>query len=232
MLFDAARLREDDNAMEREAHIFYYTWTNAIEDLLYASVSHKQPTTVSYLLEAYHGACILNDRLLGSDYANPDLPTLRVPYGYDPSIVHHRMEHIQGLYALLMDYCLSGNPTLLSFLLENGADPYENGYPLPTEPPEIANYAGQPPSLILAMIRARIKIRSWHVELAIRQQRTDILEIPLDHCQWEIELFSTRKDLERVTRTAQEVGGDRSIAIVDSCIEHKNRKGNWWRFLS
>ena len=200
-------------------------------DLLYASISHRQPAILEYLLEIYPDACIAEDILLGPTYANPDLPTLKVLYDHDPSTIEYRMEHTQGCFTLLMEYCGSGDPLLPSFLLEMGANPNENGLILPIDPLQQATQFGQPLSLILLMIQCHVKIKLFHVLQAIYHKRTDLLDILLHHCQWKFAIYSRCGDKKVVRRAARDQSNDKVIVIVENYMRNQKKIRKWWQYL-
>ena len=213
-LFNAAGIRKGHRAIERNVDMIYQSGPPATFDLLYASIYHRQPATLKYLLQIYPEAHVLNDTLLGPNYADPVLSILEVLYAHDPSVVDYRMEHTQGLYTLLMEYCGSGNPILPGFLLDKGANPNDDGRPLPIDPLEIAIRSKQPVSLILKMVQKDVDIRTFHVLQAVRHERTDLLDILLHHCQWKKAMYSTTKDKKSIKKAAYETGNKESIMIV------------------
>ena len=213
-----------DHATQRDADTMHHS------DLLYASVTHRQPATLTYLLEVYPYARVLNDTLLR--YAKPDVSTLKVLYDHDPSIIHYRMEHTQGSYTLLMEYCGTGDPTLASFLLNVGADPNEHGMILPINPLQQAIQFGQPASLILLMIQYHVKIDSFHIHHAIDFHRTDLLGILLHRCQWKYAAYIPSKERRNVRLAAYEKGNKESIAIVEDYMKSQMPYRKLWRFLS
>ena len=120
------------------------------------------------------------------------------------------MDQKDGLDNLLMDYCRSGDPLLIEYLLDNGVDPDEGGLFHFIDPLVTAIISEQPPWIIEKMIRHGAKVDSLDVVEAIKYERLDILELLLDNCRWKI--GGLRKvGMKRALQAAKEIGNKRSL---------------------
>lgn len=229
-LSDAIGLKGANTATERGIDAIDLSGPPATSDLLYAAVSHSQPAIIEYLLKLYPGACVATDVLLASSCAKPDLPTLKVLRSHDPSIVNYAMRYIDSLDYLLIDYCRSGDPRLASFLLDNGANPNIGGPPLPFfHPLPIAICSGQPLWLIGQLIRCGAKVSVGEVTCAIRQQRTDVLEMVLSSCHWIAYEHGPRTNMNEALREARDTKNEDVIKLMKTFIRDERRK-KWWHF--
>jgi len=87
-LFDAVGVWRCDTATQRTVDTVYPSGPSATSDMLHTAVTHNQPEILKFLLKTYPNACVSVDTLLGSAFANPDLPTLEALRSHDPSIVN------------------------------------------------------------------------------------------------------------------------------------------------
>ena len=225
-LFDAAAVRPGATPTQRTIDTIYPSGPPATSDMLHTAISHHQPAILELLLKTYPSVCILDDVLLGSTCANPDLPTLKVLHSYDSSIVNYNMEQNDGLDTLLGDYCRDGDPLLAEYLLDNGADPNKGGLPC-FGPLLTATTSDQPLSLINKIVQSGAKVSELDVLCAIRQQRADILELLLNQRRWEFH-WSQRSTRKRILREAHESKNREIISITENYMK-ENRK--WWQFL-
>lgn len=87
-LFDAVGSWRCDTATQRTVDTIYPSGPPATSEMLHTAVTHNQPEVLKFLLKTYPNACVSVDTLLGSAFANPDLPTLEALRSHDPSIVN------------------------------------------------------------------------------------------------------------------------------------------------
>lgn len=230
-LFSAANLSEINTATQLGIDFIPRSGPPATSALLYSAVTHNRPEILQFLLKTYPNASIASDVLLGSRYANPDLPTLKVLHSHDPSIVNYGMQQTDGMDYLLLDYCRDGDPQLAGYLLDNGADPNAEEFPaLNFCPLQIAINSGQPPSLINKLIECGAKVSVMEVTYAIRKQRMDILELVLSHCQWRAYRQSPRKKMKEVLQKARETGNMELIALVKNQTRKAKKEMSCWQF--
>ena len=229
--FDAAEVMRGSTPTQRTIDPIDPLGPPATSDLLHTAVTHNQPAVLQLLLKTYPSARVSTDVLLGSTFANPDLPTLEVLRCHDPSIVNYEMDENDGFDTLLIDYCRSGDPLRPTYLLDNGADPNLGGLPHFGGPLLTAIVSNQPPSLISNMIECNAKATSLHVTYTIRESRVDILDMVLRHCRWEVHR-SPRQGLEKALREAQETSNREIISLTEKYLAIEKSKRRWWQIRS
>ncbi len=226
-LFDAAGVTRGDNATERGVDPIYRSGPPATSDIVYMAVRHNQPAILKLLFKICPSAVVSNDALLGSEFANPDLPTLKVLHSHDPSIVNHEIGE-KGLDTLLEDYCRSGDPQLPEYLLDNGANLNGTGPPSPTSPLLIAVSSDQPLSLISKMIQCGAHVDKFDVMYAMREQRTDIMGMLLSECHWEA-YGIPKENLESALQDAHRTKNRDIISLMENCMKNETEKKKWWQ---
>ncbi len=229
-LFSSVKVSVSDTPTERGIDPIPRSGPAATSDLLHSAITHNHTEIVKFLLRTYPSVSIASDVLLGSRYANPDLLTLKVLHSHDPSIVNYAMQQSDGLDYLLLDYCRDGDPRLAGYLLDNGADPNVEGFPLPNFCPlQIAINSCQPPWLTDKLIGYGAKVGLMEVTFAIQKQRMDILELLLSHCQWRTYGRSPRKNMNIALRKAHETGSEELIALVKKRIKKTKKNMSCWQ---
>lgn len=199
-------------------------------NMLYAAVAHHQSAVVKLLLAMYPNEIIATDALLGACFANPDLATLKVLHAHDNSIVNLNMFQHDGLDYLLLDYCRNGDPQLVFFLLDNGADPNIGGPPLPNwRPLPIAIAAHQPSSLIRKLIQCGAEVTIQEVEIGIRVEEVEVLELLLSECHWMKGARGPTKNMREALTHAHATNNQEVINLVHRRVKNERRK-QWWRF--
>lgn len=127
-LFNVVGVVRGQTPSQRGVDVIHRSGPPATSDMLHTAVTNNQPETLRLLLQIYPSVNVSTDTLLGSEFANPDLPTLKVLHSHDPSIVNLEMGE-KGLGTLLEDYCHNDNLQRAEYLLENGASPNGTGPP-------------------------------------------------------------------------------------------------------
>lgn len=230
-LFGAADVSASNTPTERGIDLIPRSGPPATSDLLHSAITHNHPEILQFLLRTYPSASVASDVLLGSRYANPDLSTLKVLHSHDPSIVNYAMQQADGLDYLLLDYCRDGDPQLAGYLLDNGADPNVEGFPLPNFCPlQIAINSGQPPSLITKLVTCGAKVGVMEVTFAIQRQRMDILELLLSRCQWRAYMRSPRKNMNTILGEAYDTENVELIALVKTDLKREKKQMSCWQF--
>jgi len=225
-LFDAAGVTRGDNATQRAVDPIYHSGPPATSDMIHIAVTHNQPAILRLLLDCYSNADVSQISLLGSECANPDLPTLKVLHSHDPSIVNYAWDE-KGLDTLLEDYCRSGDAQLSQFLLENGANPNGAGPPSPTSPLRIAITSDQPPSLISKLIRCGAQVHSIDVMYAMRRRDSEITKLLLRVCRWDD--YGTPSDfLENALEDAYQTKDKEIISLMKQCMTNGRARKKWW----
>lgn len=95
--------------------------------LIAAAVRHGRSSILALLLKAYPTINLNRQSILEAALANPDLETFKLLRAHSPSIVNYEFDALNT--SLLMESCRGGNPLLPHYLLDNGADPNEGGFP-------------------------------------------------------------------------------------------------------
>ncbi|KAL8726755.1 MAG: hypothetical protein Q9181_005934 [Wetmoreana brouardii] len=95
--------------------------------LITAAVRHARPSILALLLKTYPTVDLHRQSILDAALANPHLETFKLLHAHSPSIVNYEFESLNT--SLLMESCRGGNPLLPNYLLDNGADPNEGGFP-------------------------------------------------------------------------------------------------------
>jgi len=95
--------------------------------LIVAAVRHARSSTLALILKTYPTANLHRQDILDAAVANPNLETFKLLHAYSPSIVNFEFDSRNT--SVLMESCRGGNPLLPNYLLDNGADPNEGGFP-------------------------------------------------------------------------------------------------------
>ena len=229
-LFGTLGVRTRNSTVQRVVDVSDRTGPPTTFEMLNTAIVHNRPMIVQLLLRIYPDTCVESDTLLGATRANPDLPTLKILCSHQPSIVNYAMcKDDLRLDTLLLDYCHYGDPRQAAYLLDNGADPNEGGLPHFGGPLTDAITSGQPPSLIHKFIQCRARILPLHAIFAVRDRRTDILEVLLEHCQWDAH-GSASKNKERLLFEAHETKNEELISLVKTHLNKRKDNKNWWQF--
>lgn len=95
--------------------------------LITAAVRNARSSILALLLKTYPTVNLHHESILDAALANPDLETFKLLHAHSPSIVNYGFDSLNT--SLLMESCRGGNPLLPNYLLDNGADPNEGGFP-------------------------------------------------------------------------------------------------------
>lgn len=225
---------------QRNEDVIHVSGPPATSTMLHTAVSHHQPEILQVLLEIYPSVKVSRDTLLGSEFANPDLPTLKVLHSHDSSIVNLELDE-RGLDTLLDDYCGHDSPHRAEYLLDHGANANGSGPPSVSNPLLVAMMSGQPPALVNKLIECGARVRPLEVTHAIRYQRGDILNILFNQCRWDL-YDSKRANMAKAMQDAYDTGNKEIILLIREYIENekvknektksKKAKRTWWKFGS
>ena len=96
-------------------------------ELITVAVRHARSSILALLLKTNPTIDLHRQSILDAALANPDLETFKLLHAHSPSIVNYEFDSLNT--SLLMESCRGGNPLLPNYLLDNGADPNEGGFP-------------------------------------------------------------------------------------------------------
>lgn len=176
--------------------------------LVTAAVDHGQSPIVALILKTYPTVDLNRQSVLEAALAKPHLETFKLLHAHSPSIVNYEFDSQNT--SLLMETCRSGHPLLPNYLLDNGADPNEGGFP-GAGPLFYAVKFEQPMGVIVKMVDRGALVTSAVLNEAIRKQRTAILEFLLKR--------GGLKNPERVLEYAHETGNKEIITLIQGQAE-------------
>ncbi|KAL9616767.1 MAG: hypothetical protein Q9160_008392 [Pyrenula sp. 1 TL-2023] len=175
--------------------------------LIYRAVTHKHTSVLAYLLDTYPSARVKDESILYTACENPHLPTFKLLYTHDPSIRDTEFE-ATGV-TLLGQACVSGDPTLPNFLLDQGADPRDGGCGIFTDPLECAVRYDQPVWLIEKMFEKGAVFRPKYMAHATEHRRVGVVNIFMDRCYADHVLAGSRALQDDIRQV-----GDEELTMV------------------
>ena len=183
--------------------------------LITAAVGNGQSTIVALILKTYPNVALNRQSILEAALAKPHLDTFKLLHAHSPSIVNYGFDSLNT--SLLMETCRSGDPLLPNYLLDNGADPNEGGFP-GAGPLFYAVKFEQPLAIIVKMVDRGSSVTNAVVKEAIRKQRTAILEFLLNR--------GGLKDPQRALEWAHETGNKEIITLIQGQAEKETKHAN------
>ena len=183
--------------------------------LIAAAVRHGHSSVVALLLKTYPSVNIKRQSILDATLAKPHLETFKVLHAHSPSIVNYEFDALNT--SLLMEACRGGNLLLPNFLLDNGANPNEGGFP-GAGPLFYAVRFEQPLDIIMKMVDRGALITNAVLTEAIRKQRTTILRFLLKR--------GGLKDPLKALECAHETGDKEIISLIERQAEKNMRHPN------
>ncbi len=183
--------------------------------LITAAVGHGQSPIVALLLKTYPTVDLNRQSILEAALAKPHLETFKLLHAHSPSIIDYGFDSQNT--SLLMETCRGGHPLLPNYLLDNGADPNEGGFP-GAGPLFYAVKFEQPLSIIVKMVDRGALVTNAVLTEAIRKQRTTILEFLLKR--------GGLKDPQRALESAHETGNKEIISLIEGKAEKQMKHVN------
>ena len=171
--------------------------------LLTAAIGHGQFPIVTLLLKTYPTVDLNRQSILEATLAKPHLETFKLLHAHSPSIIDFEFDSQNT--SLLMETCRGGHPMLPNYLLDNGADPNEGGFP-GVGPLFYAVKFEQPLKIIVKMVDRGALVTNAVLTEAIRKQRTTIIEFLLKR--------GGLKDSQRALESAHETGNKEIITLI------------------
>ena len=172
--------------------------------LITAAVHHGQSPIVALIFKTYPTVDLNRQSILEAAIAKPHLGTFKLLHAQSSSIVDYEFDSLNT--SLLMEACRGGNPLLPSYLLDNGADPNEGGFPS-AGPLCYAVRFEQPLSIIVKKVNRGALVTNAVLTEAIRKQQAPILEFLLTR--------GGLKDRQGALKSAHETGDEEIIALVE-----------------
>ena len=145
--------------------------------MITAAVAHRQSSIVALLLATYPNVNIKQEKILEAAFANADLQTFKLLHSHSPSLVNFEF---QRHTTALMEACRGSNPLLPDYLLDNGVDPNEGGFP-GGGPLFYAVILRQPLEIVTKMVQHGAIVTAAVVHEAIRRRDPDVLRFLLSH---------------------------------------------------
>ena len=176
--------------------------------LITAAVGHGQCSIVALILKTYPTVDLNRQSILEAALSKPHLETFKLLHAHSPSIVNYEFDALNT--SLLMEACRGGNPLLPNYLLDNGADPNEGGFP-GAGPLFYAVKFEQPLEIIVKMVDRGATVTNAVVNEVIQKQRTATLEFLLKR--------SGLKDPQRALDCAHETGNKEIITLIQGQAE-------------
>lgn len=183
--------------------------------LVTAAVGHGQSSIVALLIKTYPAVNLNRQSILEAALAKPHLETFKLLHAHSPSIVNYEFDSLNT--SLLMETCRSGHPLLPDYLLDNGADPNEGGFP-GAGPLFYAVQFGQPLGVVVKMVNRGALVTNAVLIEAIRKQRTTVLEFLLKR--------GGLKDSQRALECAYETGNMEIITLIQRQAEKEMKHAN------
>ena len=172
--------------------------------LITAAVGHGQSSIVALILKTYPAVDLNRQSILEAAIAKPHLDTFKLLHAHSPSLVEYEFDSQNS--SLLMEACRGGSPLLPNYLLDNGADPNEGGFP-GAGPLFYAVQFEQPLSIIVKMVDRGALVTNAVLTEAIRKQQAPILEFLL--------MRGGLKDRQGALESARETGDKEITALVE-----------------
>ena len=183
--------------------------------LITAAVGHGQSPIVALILKTYPTVTLNRQSILEAALAKPHLETFKLLHAHSPSIVDYGFDSLNT--SLLMEACRSGDTLLPNYLLDNGADPNEGGFP-GAGPLFYAVKFEQPLEIIVKMVDRGASVTNVVLKEAIRKQRTAILEFLLKQVGL--------RDPQRAFEWAHETGNKEIITLIQGQAKREIKPAN------
>lgn len=183
--------------------------------LVTAAVGHRQSAIVALILKTYPTVDLNRQCVLEAALAKPHQETFKLLHAHCPSLVNYEFDSLNT--SLLMEACRSGHPLLPNYLLDNGANPNEGGFP-GAGPLFYAVKFEQPLGVIVKMVDRGALVTNAVLYEAIRKQRTTILALLLKR--------GALKDPQRALECAHETGNKGIITLIQGQAEKEMKHAN------
>ena len=183
--------------------------------LVTAAVSHGHFPIVALILKTYPAVDLNRQSVLEAALVKPHLETFKLLHAHSSHIVNYEFDSLNT--SLLMETCRSGHPLLPNYLLDNGADPNEGGFP-GAGPLFYAVKFEQPLAVIVKMVDRGAVVTNAVLIEAVRKQRTTILEFLLKQ--------AGLKDPQRALECAYETGNKEIITLIQGQGEKERKSAN------
>lgn len=178
--------------------------------MLSAAITQKKPAVVDVLLNAYPQWNMCNESLLRVAFENPHLPTFKLLHIHSPGEIN--MEFETSNSTALVESFVGPDPSIPSYLLDNGALVNEGGYHS-LGALQAAVLRNQPLDLIKKMLDLGAMVTGTALRFAIHRQDPVILKLLLDHALYD----------ESVLACAHETKNDELIAVVEKRAKNPTR---------
>ena len=188
--------------------------------MITSAVLHGQSSILALILKTYPAVKLNGQSILEAALSNPQLETFKLLHAHSPTILNYEFDALNT--SLLMEACRNGDPLLPTYLLDNGADTNEGGFP-GMGPLFYAVTFEQPLDVIVKMLDCGAVVTNAVVNAAIGKQRYNAIVILLQR--------GGLKDLKGAIESAHKTGNEKIIALVQEQVGkqsedvHRGKRG-------
>ena len=207
-----------------------------ITQMFITAVAQKRHVILEFLLDSFSQWYARSPGVLRTAFENPDLSVFKLLHSRYPFIVNEAFDCSNS--SALMEACAGGDPLIPHYLIDNGADVNEGGFP-GCGPLYAAVSQKQPLDLVEKMVESGAEITGSTLLVAFRRQDPAILEFLLNRAsgrnQSEYLGWAQKTNNPEIVAIAEQreknlgkkdTGNKNSIMTEKGGLEGKR----WWQF--